>query len=59
MIELRGDEALAVFDSTHQAVRAANEFQATCAEEAIPRIPVLATLVGGQVVHDGAGVFGQ
>ncbi|HYH27354.1 MAG TPA: adenylate/guanylate cyclase domain-containing protein, partial [Actinomycetota bacterium] len=33
VIELRGDEALAVFDSTPQAVRAALEFQATCIEE--------------------------
>jgi WD40 repeat protein/class 3 adenylate cyclase len=33
VIELRGDEALAVFDSSAQAVRAALEFQATCFEE--------------------------
>ncbi len=33
VIELRGDEALAVFESPGQAVRAAVEFQATCAEE--------------------------
>jgi WD40 repeat protein/class 3 adenylate cyclase len=33
VIELRGDEALAVFESTPQAVRAALEFQATCLEE--------------------------
>lgn len=33
VIELRGDEALAVFESPAQAVRAALEFQATCAEE--------------------------
>ena len=33
VIELRGDEALAVFESPSQAVRAAVEFQATCAEE--------------------------
>jgi class 3 adenylate cyclase len=33
VIELRGDEALAVFESSSQAVRAAVEFQATCAEE--------------------------
>ncbi|MEA2459902.1 MAG: hypothetical protein QOH90_79, partial [Actinomycetota bacterium] len=33
VIELRGDEALAVFRSTDQAVRAAVEFQATCSEE--------------------------
>ncbi len=35
VIELRGDEALAVFDSPGQAVRAAVEFQATCAEESL------------------------
>ena len=33
VIELRGDEALAVFDSPEQAVRAALELLATCAEE--------------------------
>ena len=33
VIELRGDEALAVFESPVQAVRAAVEFQATCTEE--------------------------
>ncbi|MDP9329710.1 MAG: PQQ-binding-like beta-propeller repeat protein [Actinomycetota bacterium] len=33
VIELRGDEALAVFSSPEQAIRAASEFQATCAEE--------------------------
>ena len=33
VIELRGDEALAVFESPGQAVRAAVEFQATCREE--------------------------
>jgi WD40 repeat protein/class 3 adenylate cyclase len=33
VIELRGDEALAVFESTPQAVRAGLEFQQACAEE--------------------------
>ena len=32
VIELRGDEALAVFDSTPQAVRAGLEFQEACRE---------------------------
>ena len=32
VIELRGDEALAVFDAPAQAIHAAIEFQATCAE---------------------------
>ena len=42
VIELRGDEALAVFESPAQAVRAAFEFQATCAEEseADPAFPL-------------------
>jgi len=42
VIELRGDEALAVFDSPAQAVRAAVEFQATCVEEseADPAFPL-------------------
>src|ERR671919_231585 len=42
VIELRGDEALAVFESPSQAVRAAVEFQATCAEEseADPAFPL-------------------
>ena len=33
VLELRGDEALAVFESPAQAVRAALELQETCAEE--------------------------
>ncbi len=33
VLELRGDEALAVFSSPAQAVKAAIEFEATCAEE--------------------------
>jgi WD40 repeat protein/class 3 adenylate cyclase len=42
VIELRGDEALAVFESPAQAVRAALELQATCAEEALedPAFPL-------------------
>lgn len=42
VIELRGDEALAVFGSTAQAVRAALEFQATCSEETAgdPALPL-------------------
>jgi class 3 adenylate cyclase len=43
VIELRGDEALAVFDSSSQAVRAATELVAVCAEEAAadPTLPLL------------------
>jgi WD40 repeat protein/class 3 adenylate cyclase len=43
VLELRGDEALAVFASSAQAARAAIEFQATCAEEtaANPTLPLL------------------
>jgi WD40 repeat protein/class 3 adenylate cyclase len=42
VIELRGDEALAVFDSAAQAVRAAAEFQAMCIEDtaADPAVPL-------------------
>jgi WD40 repeat protein/class 3 adenylate cyclase len=42
VIELRGDEALAVFDHPGQAVRAALEFQTTCSEEsqADPSFPL-------------------
>src|SRR5215210_8076598 len=42
VIELRGDEALAVFPSSAQAVRAALEFQATCVEETAddPTLPL-------------------
>ncbi|HET9671809.1 MAG TPA: AAA family ATPase [Actinomycetota bacterium] len=42
VIELRGDEALAVFPSSAQAVRAAMEFQATCVEETAddPTLPL-------------------
>jgi WD40 repeat protein/class 3 adenylate cyclase len=43
VIELRGDEALAVFDTAHQALRAALELQTACAEEAAadPTLPLL------------------
>ncbi len=43
VIELRGDEVLAVFASTAQAVRAALELQTTCAEETAidPSLPLL------------------
>ena len=42
VIELRGDEALAVFPSSAQAVRAALEFQAICVEETAddPTLPL-------------------
>src|SRR3712207_9207937 len=42
VIELRGDEALAVFDAKAQAVRAAVEFQAACVEDtaADPSLPL-------------------
>jgi WD40 repeat protein/class 3 adenylate cyclase len=42
VIELRGDEALAVFESSAQAVRAALEFQEACGEEADsdPEVPL-------------------
>jgi hypothetical protein len=45
VIELRGDEVLAVFDHAGQSVRAALELQATCAEE-IGRDPALPLLAG-------------
>jgi class 3 adenylate cyclase/WD40 repeat protein len=45
VIELRGDEALAVFDQTAQAVRAALEFQQAC-QEATAEDPELPLPVG-------------
>jgi adenylate cyclase len=62
VIELRGDEALAVFDSAAQAVRAAVEFQATCGEEAAaePDLP-LGVGIGidvGEAVPVGEGYRG-
>ena len=59
VIELRGDEALAVFDATAQAVRAALEFQVTCIEEtaAAPDLPLMVGIgidVGDAIpVEDG------
>src|ERR671925_1442617 len=58
VIELRGDEALAVFESPAQAVRAAVELQAACAEEAAadPTLPLLVGMgidVGGAVQLEG------
>jgi WD40 repeat protein/class 3 adenylate cyclase len=54
VIELRGDEALAVFTSPSQALRAAVELQLTCAEEteADPAFPFLV----GVGVDTGAAV---
>jgi class 3 adenylate cyclase len=42
VIELRGDEALAVFPDTAQAVRAVIEFQESCTEETVfdPSLPL-------------------
>jgi hypothetical protein len=40
VIELRGDEALAVFSSPASAVRAATELVAVCAEEATDDLPL-------------------
>src|SRR4029450_436669 len=45
VIELRGDEVLAVFKSPDQAVRAAVELQAACEEE-VAADPTLPLLVG-------------
>ena len=45
MIELRGDEVLAVFDVAAQPIRAALELQSTCAEE-VATDPSLPLLVG-------------
>jgi WD40 repeat protein/class 3 adenylate cyclase len=45
VVELRGDEALAVFKSPDQAVRAAVELQAACEEE-VAADPTLPLLVG-------------
>ncbi|MGN6473041.1 MAG: nSTAND1 domain-containing NTPase, partial [Mycobacteriales bacterium] len=45
VVELRGDEAFAAFPTTLQAMRAAAEFQVTCAEET-ERDPSLPLLVG-------------
>src|ERR671922_2193245 len=59
VIELRGDEVLAVFTSPDQAVRAAVELQAVCEEEvaADPTLPLLVGIgidVGDAVpVEDG------
>src|SRR6266545_2109007 len=59
VIELRGDEALAVFESPANAVRAASELVAACGEEtaADPQLPLLIG-IGGDVgeavpVEDG------
>ncbi|HEX6580586.1 MAG TPA: adenylate/guanylate cyclase domain-containing protein [Actinomycetota bacterium] len=62
VLELRGDEALAVFGSTVPAVRAAIEFQALCAEE-FGEDPTLPLAVGigidiGQAVPVEGGFRG-
>ena len=63
VIELRGDEALAVFESSAQAVRAAVELQATCAEEsrsdpAFP-LPVGIGIDAGEAVPVEEGYRGR
>ena len=54
VIELRGDEAFAVFDSASQAVRAAVELQATFAEESLSdpnfQLPVGIGIDAGEAV---------
>jgi class 3 adenylate cyclase len=62
VIELRGDEALAVFTSESQAVRAALELQATLAEESaadttLP-LPVGIGIDSGEAVPVGGGYRG-
>jgi WD40 repeat protein/class 3 adenylate cyclase len=63
VLELRGDEALAVFESPAQAVRAALEFQATCAEESrsdpdLP-LPVGIGIDSGEAVSVEEGYRGR
>jgi WD40 repeat protein/class 3 adenylate cyclase len=58
LLELRGDEALAVFDSTRQAIRAALELQSQFVEETIadPSLPLAVGIgldVGEAVPVDG------
>src|SRR5690348_4695003 len=63
VVELRGDEALAVFSSERQAVRAAIELQATLSEETradpdLP-LPVGIGIDAGEVVPVGDGFRGS
>src|SRR5262245_17193432 len=62
LVELRGDEALAVFDSPRQAVRASIDLQrrfvdATVADPALP-LPVGIGLDAGEAVAVGNGFRG-
>src|SRR6266545_1808078 len=62
VIELRGDEALAVFDSSRQAIRAAVELQERFVEETIadPSLPLTVGigLDAGEAVAVGSGYRG-
>ena len=63
LVELRGDEALAVFDSARRALRAAVELQAAFADEtaADPALPlgVGIGLDAGEAVPTGKGFAGR
>jgi WD40 repeat protein/class 3 adenylate cyclase len=62
IVELRGDEALAVFDSASQAVLAAVEFVAVCREGSVPdgglALPVGIGIDAGEAVPVGDGFRG-
>jgi class 3 adenylate cyclase len=61
LIEIRGDEALAVFDSTRQAIRAAMDLQRTFVEEteADPSLPIRVGIGidSGEAIKLGDGTF--
>jgi hypothetical protein len=61
LIEVRGDEALAVFDSTRQAIRAAMDLQRTFAEEseADPNLPLRVGIGidSGEAIELGDGTY--
>lgn len=61
LIEVRGDEALAVFDSTRQAIRAAMDLQRTFAEEseADPSLPLRVGIAidSGEAIELDEGTF--
>jgi TolB-like protein/tetratricopeptide (TPR) repeat protein len=57
ILQAYGDGTLSVFRSAIEAVRCAMHVQAALAEE--PRVPLRIGVHTGDIVHDGAGVYGD
>ncbi len=59
IVEVRGDEILAVFDSARQAIRAATDLQAAMAAEETATMPLGIGIDAGEAVPVGGGYRGR